>query len=243
MRTTVIASILMLVAMNAGAQSKLPVPASEFAKWETLTPQPRASATGPLSADGKFLVYGISRQNRDNELRVVTVADGTTKTLALAEQPAFSANSQWMAYAIGFTEAQEEKLRKDRKPIRRKFGLLNLASGQSSTVDDIETFAFGAGGSEVAMRAYPPEAPRPQGNEPPPNDNEERDKPGSALIVRNLTTGVETTFGNVTEFTWQTNGPLLAFTVAVEGRRGNGVQVYNASNGSLQVLDSGDAVF
>jgi len=241
-RATVIA--LALVAVNGSAQIKLPVPPSEYAQWETLAVQPRATTTGPLSPDGRYLVYGITRQNRNNELRVVEIASGKTTTLALAEQPAFSADSTWLAYAIGVSEADEEKLQKERKPVRRKIGILNLASGETKTIDDIESFAFSADGADLAMRAYPPDPPRRDGSDSSETaDSEERDKPGSTLIVRRLATAIDTAFGNVTEFAWQTKGPLLAFAVGVDGRRGNGVQLYNPSTGALRVLDSGEAVY
>jgi dipeptidyl aminopeptidase/acylaminoacyl peptidase len=242
---TITATVLAMavLAISGAAQTKPPVPPVEFARWETLTVQARATSTGPLSPDGRYLVYGIARQNRDNELRVVDIASGKATVLALAEQPAFSADSKWLAYAVGVSEVEEEKLQKARKPVRRKAGILNLASGDTVTIDDIESFAFSADGADLVMRAYPPEPPRREGDAADNADAEERDKPGSALIVRRLATRVDTTFGNVTEFAWQAKGPLLAFAVGVEGRRGNGVQLFNPTAGTLRVLDSGEAVY
>ena len=241
-KTTVIL-VGLLVAIGAG-QTKLPVPPAEYSKWETLAVQPRATSTGPLSPDGRYLVYGITRQNRDNELRVVEIASGKSTTLTLGDQPAFSADSKWLAYGIGVTEAEEEKLQKARKPVRRKAGILNLATGEIKTIDEVESFAFSADGADLALRLYAPEPPRREGTDSSANvDAEERDKPGSSLIVRRLATGVDTTFGNVTEFAWQTKGPLIAFAVGVDGRRGNGVQLYNPATGALRVLDSAEAVY
>jgi dipeptidyl aminopeptidase/acylaminoacyl peptidase len=232
-----------LVASGA-AQSKLPLPPSEYSKWETLSVQARATSTGPLSPDGRYLVYGITRQNRDNELRVVDIASGKSTTLALGEQPAFSADSKWMAYAIGVTEAEEEKLQKARKPVRRKAGILNLATAETKIIDDVESLAFSADGADLALRLYAPEPARREGGDATATaETEERDQHGSSLIVRRLASGVDTTFGNVTEFSWQTKGPLLAFTVGIEGRRGNGVQLYNPATGALRVLDSAEAVY
>ncbi len=69
------------------------------------------------------------------------------------------------------------------------------------------------------------------------------DPAGSTLTVRNLATGTDTTFGNVTGFAWQENGTTLAITIGVEGRTGNAIQVFDPKAGSLRVLDSGPAVF
>jgi hypothetical protein len=222
-----------VLVMTGAAQTRPPVPPSEYSKWETLAVQPRATSTGPLSPDGRYLVYGITRQNRDNELRVIEIASGKSTTMALGDQPAFSADSKWLAYGIGVTEAEEEKLQKARKPVRRKAGILNLTTGETKTIDEVESFAFSADGVDLALRLYAPEPARREGSDSAANaDAEERDKPGSSLIVRRLATGVDTTFGNVTDFAWQTKGPLLAFTIGVEGRRGNGVHLYNPSTGA-----------
>src|SRR6266850_1376638 len=76
---------------------------------------------------------------------------------AYGAQPVFTADSHWVAYSIGVPEAQQDKLRKDKKPIHNKLGLLDLSSGRTTTVDEIESFAFNAGGSHLAMRHYAPE--------------------------------------------------------------------------------------
>ena len=150
-----------------GGQARPAVTQADYGKFESLVPQPR----GGLSPDGRWLAYGINRSNRENELRLAPVAAGATagetKTIPFGTQPAFSADSRWVAYAIGYSESQEEKLRQQKKPIHRKLGTLELASGAMATVDGIETFAFNASGSHLAMKRYaperkdPPDAPAP----------------------------------------------------------------------------------
>src|SRR5688572_3797963 len=103
-------------AASIGAQQRTPVPRAEWGKWERLVPQRRATTTGPLSPDGRWLTYGIARSDGRNELRVTNIADAATTTAAFGEQPVFSADSKWLAYAIGVSEAEEEKLQKQKKP-------------------------------------------------------------------------------------------------------------------------------
>ena len=52
--------------------------------------------------------------------------------------------------------------------------------------------------------------------------NEELDtpKPGATLVMRDLASGRDTTFGNVAEFAWQSAGELLAMTISAEGKSG-----------------------
>lgn len=215
----------------------LPAPApADFAQWERLQ---TTGERGGLSPDGRWLAYGINRTNGENELRVVSVADGATKTIAFGAGPVFSADSRWLAASVSYSEAQQDKMRKDKKPIRRKLALLNLASGAISTLDAVESFAFSADGRHLVMRHYAPERSPARTGEPDPAallDPEET--PGVTAIVRELATGRDTTFGNVADAVWQSEGRLLAITIAAEERAGNGVQVFDPASGTLRVLDS-----
>jgi dienelactone hydrolase len=203
---------------------------------------------GGLSPDGRWLAYGISRTNGENELRVTSVADGGTKTIVFGAQQIFSPDSKWLATSVGVSESQQEKLRKEKKPLHRKLALMNLSTREISTIDGVESFAFSADGHELLMRRYAPErAGRTESdssggggsNAAAAADPEET--PGVTTIVRDLATGRDTTFGNVSEAVWQTKGRLLALTIGAEDRIGNGVQVFDPASGSLRVLDSGPA--
>jgi hypothetical protein len=88
---------------TSGAQTS-PVQPADYGQWETLVPV----NNGGFSPDGKWLAYGINRSNRNNELRITNIADGTTKVAAFGAQPAFSSDSRYAAYGIGYSEAQEE---------------------------------------------------------------------------------------------------------------------------------------
>src|SRR5690242_12575116 len=147
-------SLIPATAIFADAQSKPAVPPSDYGQWESLT---TFREYGGLSPDGKWLAYGINRSNRNNELRVTNIADGTTKTVAFGAQATFSSDSRWVAYSTGISESQEEKLKKDKKPVPKKIGLLNLTTGELSTVDGIESSAFSPDGAWLAMRRTPPE--------------------------------------------------------------------------------------
>jgi len=226
-----------------------PTPA-DFGQFERLITAPDH---GGLSPDGRWLAYGINRTSGDNDLRVTSIADGTTKTIAFGTQQTFSSDSKWLAAAVGVSEAEQEKLRKARKPMHRKLALLNLSSDELTTVDGVESFAFSADGHQLLMRRYAPERAaggrdgEPAGSGSPTNGAaaaggaDPEDTPGVTAIVRDLTTGRDTTFGNIVDAAWQTKGKLLALAIGAEDRTGDGVQVFDPVSGSLRVLDSGPA--
>ncbi|HEY7183591.1 MAG TPA: prolyl oligopeptidase family serine peptidase [Blastocatellia bacterium] len=239
-RRLIISPLLICSLAIAGlAQTKPRLTPAEYGKWETL------GATN-LSPDGKWLAYGVNRSNRNNELRIVSVAGGEPKIAPFGSQPVFSSDSRWVAYSMGYSESQEEKLRKEKKPVQRKLGLLNLATGEQTVVDGIESFAFSANGAYLAMRRYAPE----RKDAPPPEADRagaEMDAPpGATLIVRHLTGGRDTTFGNVAEYAWQDlpkRGRLLAMTISAEDKTGNGVQLFDPETNALRSLDSAPATY
>src|SRR5262249_27427083 len=89
-----------------------------------------------------------------------------------------------------------------------------------------------------AMRRYPPEPDKKGSDAQAP---EAEGPAGATLVVRQLATGRDTTFGNVGEYAWQDKGRLLAITIATTDKTGNGVQLFDPESGALRVPDSSAA--
>ena len=244
MRRTVIAVLLGLsLTLASGAQTKGPVTPADYGHWENLV---TVGNRGGLSPDGRWLTYGINRSNRNNELRIANISDGTMKVAAFGSQPVFSSDSRWVAYGIGYSEAQEGKLKKEKKPVQRKLGLMNLAGGDQTIVDGIESFAFSPTGAYLAMRRYAPERAEKKDQSTAASSDDADESPGATLIVRHLASGRDTTFGNVAEFAWQNlprQGRLLAMTISTDDKTGNGVQLFIPEMGALRVLDSSSSIY
>jgi len=227
-----------------GAQSKPAATFADYGQWETLA---RAGSYGGFSPDGRWLVYAINRSNGNNELHITRLADGSTEVVAFGLQPVFSSDSRWIAYSIGRSETELEKLRKERKPVQNKLGLMNLTTGETSTHDGIESFAFSSDGAYLAMKRYRPERPSDssaapgRGGSGGGDGSETPEAPlGTTLIVRQLETGRDTPFGNVSLFVWQNTeqSHLLGLTISAEGKAGNGVHLFDPETTVLRVLDS-----
>jgi len=253
MRRTVVTAFLGLAALTValGAQTKAPATMADFGQWETLV---TAGSNGGLSPDGRWLTYGINRSNRTNELRIVNPADGTAKIVAFGTQPVFSADSKWLAYGIGQSETEQERLRSEQRPVQNKLGLLNLASGETTTLDAIESFSFSPDGAYLVLRPYGPERAA-AGAAPAAGGRGGRgggdgaaaaeEALGTALVVRHLAEGRDTSFGNVSQFAWQDaeRAHLLAMIISASGKTGNGVQLFDPETKVLRVLDSSAAIY
>ena len=237
-------------------RSNLPA-RSDWGRFEQLS-----VARNALSPDGQWLAYAINRSSRDNDLRIKNIASGTEEVVAFGTQPTFTADSKWIVYSIGYSEAQEERMRTQRRPVQRKLGLLRLdGTSKPVIIDGIESFNVDPSGSFVAMRRYapvpaagagaaPPPAPGAPGAAPPAAGADDPAPRGVTLIVRELATGRDTTFGNVAELAWQSvsepsrlDGRLLALTISAEDKTGNGVHLYDAVSGVHRVLDSSSSVY
>ena len=245
-----LSSILVLsfiLAVDPAAQSKPTLTPADYDQFESVSP---AAGRGGLSPDGKWFAYAVSKVGGDSALHIQQLGAAATKTVAFGSGASYSSNSQWMAYGIGQSEAEAERLRAARQPVQRKLGILNLATNTETIVNGIESFAFDRTGQSLAMKRYAPVAAAPAGGAAPaPAPAGRAGGPGAAapagpiggtLIVRNLATGADMTFGNVTEYAWQPadTGRLLAMVISSDGQAGNGVQIYDAATSVLRVLES-----
>ncbi len=238
------------------AQSKPAITRADYGQFETLTVGGGGrggGGGGGFSPDGQWVAYGIARASRSNELRVTKIADGLTKSVAYGTGQTFSSDSKWLGYAIGHSEAEQERLRTANRPIQNALGLLSLTTGEMTTVDGIEAFAFSPDAKYVAMRRYPPTPPAADGAAGARGGGgggggrggrgggaAAEDRPGSTLTVRDLATGRDTTFGNISEYDWQDSdrSHLLAMVISADGKIGNGVQLFDPQTAVLRVLDS-----
>ncbi|HUF28284.1 MAG TPA: prolyl oligopeptidase family serine peptidase [Gemmatimonadaceae bacterium] len=212
---------LALLASIAGGQSRPTLTPADYGRFETL-----GAAT--LSPDGRWIAYGISRVNDTTELRIRPVDRDTVRTVRWGSAPSFSADSRWLAWSIGVSLEEQQRLQRDRRPVRLRVGVLDLSTGEERVIDAVRARAFDASGRWLALHGYAPEEPRGK---------------GADLRVLDLQSGTEVTFGNAAEFAWSRTGSLIAITIATGTPAGNGVQVYDARTGRLQALDGGDAAF
>ncbi len=201
------------------AQLKPTVTPKDYGKWETL-----GAAT--LSPSGQWLAYSVNRVNEENELRLGGGLRDTTVVVARGSGPTFTADSKWIAYAIGVGPAERDRLTREKKPIRDSVGVRNLVSGKTKLFSEVQSFRFSADGRFLAMRRYPAEGKR-----------------MAEMIVLDLAQGTRLTFGNVSEFAWADARPLLAFAVETEGGAGNATQVWDGSTGTLRVLDASSSLY
>ncbi|MFO7767402.1 MAG: prolyl oligopeptidase family serine peptidase [bacterium] len=213
-------TLLLLLAGSAAAQEKPTLTPEDYGKWESL-------GSGQLAPDGRWLVYSISRTNGEDELRIRSMQGDSTKVVPYGTRPAFSEDGRWLAYLIGVSDDQRERLQKQKKPVHNRLGLFDLTTGEEIVIEEIAGFDFSGDGTWIALKGYPP-------------SNRGDDGPRTSdLIVRDLDSGIDTHFGSVAEHGWQDEGHLLAMIVATGDATGHSVQVYDPAGGMFRTLASG----
>jgi dipeptidyl aminopeptidase/acylaminoacyl peptidase len=214
--STVLALFLVPVGASQSAAQD-PLTTEDYGEWERL-------ASPTLSPNGEWFVYRVTRNNEENELRIVSLADDATWVIPFGTAPQFSEDGRWLAYRIEPSEAQQAELREADEPIRNALGLFRVATRDTLTVAEVASFAFSADGGFLAVEKY---------------KGEEAEKEvGSDLVVRDLERGADISFGNVSDFAWSDEGHLLAMTLSTSGGAGNGVQLFDPASGVLRPLDS-----
>ncbi|MGW8123849.1 alpha/beta hydrolase family protein [Roseivirga echinicomitans] len=216
-------SALLLVgfAFNAKAQNgnlkKLEV--EDYAQWESL------GFSSTFSDDGNWFFYDIRRNNDKNEIRLHHLTDNSLKVLPEGSRAQFSADSRWLGYFINPTA---EARKKSNRPLRSQFSLMNLNGTDSLIKEDVSSFSFSDDSQFLALKQ---------------NVASGKKSKGADLIIRNLKTGTEMNFGNVSDFAWQEKGSLMAMIIDADGKAGNGLQLFDAKTNILKVLDSKEAVY
>jgi dipeptidyl aminopeptidase/acylaminoacyl peptidase len=218
-RRILLSAVALPLAGPLAAQIKAAVTPADYGKWESLAP-------AALSPNGQWLAYGVNRVSEENELRIRGVNRDTTIVVRYAVTPAFSADSRWIAYAIGVSPATRDRLEREKKPVHNALGFRELGGSKGDSVTDVASFRFSPDGRYLAMRRYPAEGKR-----------------VADLIVVDLAAGARTTLGSVSDFSWAERRPLLALTLETEGGAGNAIQVLDATTNAIRVLESSPSLY
>ncbi|HEY9230343.1 MAG TPA: hypothetical protein VIP11_27070, partial [Gemmatimonadaceae bacterium] len=224
----ILAAALVIATPLAAQQKPTVTSTADIAKWETL-------GAGVLSPDGKFVAYDVRRNNGSTEVHYGSVG-GEEHVIRFASAPQFTSSSRFLVYTV-VPDTAGGGGRGGRggagrggaggngavTPNRNKVAAIDLRSGSTTTFDDVQSYSLSADGNHVALRRYAAQGRR-----------------GADVIVRDLSAGTELTFGNISESSWSDDGLLLAMTVDVEGKTGNGVQLLNVATSAIRSLDASD---
>jgi dipeptidyl aminopeptidase/acylaminoacyl peptidase len=256
----------------AAPASTRTVQLDDIIKWKTV------GATA-LSNDGQWFAYRLGAVEGDAQIVVRGTKSDREITFDIGETPApaggggrggppeaggpastlaFSDDSKWIAFTTYPSHAEQQRLRRQRRPVTSSVSVVNLETREKRDFARIRRFAFsGEASTWIALHRQPADAggagaagrggetPAPGGRGAAPGGAAAApDRPrGTDLILRELTSGQEQNVGNVSEFAFTRDGKYLALAIDAQDRIGNGIQLRDMTKGTVAVLDHGNAVY
>ncbi len=164
-------------------------------------------------------------------------AQAAIAALNRATRPVFTADARFILYTIepnkdDVIKARREKKKPEEMP-KNALGIINLATGEASRIERVKSFQVpddAAGWVAVLLEAQPVEAakgaerPREQAGSKLATGGPKREY-GSDLLLRDLTSGREATFGDVLDYSFSKDGRSLVFAVSSRDEAKNGIFV------------------
>ncbi len=215
--TTTLFLILIFTATAAFAQ-KQKLEIEDYGQWQRIT-------STDFSPDGSWFAYNISLVDGDGWLilkKVGTDSTGEHKFMH-GVRTEFSENGKWVAFLIGVSEDKEEKLEEQKKQVKYKLALMNLATAAVDTFTHVRDFTFSEKGNYLVMEKY---------------QAENAETEGSDIILRDLETCTNQLIGNVADYSFNDAGTMLAVLIDANEQLGNGVHLYQLSENTIEVLES-----
>jgi dipeptidyl aminopeptidase/acylaminoacyl peptidase len=214
---------------RAAVAEQRPIEISDIMAWRFINAQ-------ALSDDGAWFGYHLGPAEGDGEF--VFRQTGTDRQLAFPAgevglgrpaAPVFSRDARFAAFTIYPTHAEGTQLKRQRRPLQNKVGIVNLETGAKVELPRVRRFVMAPGGGAwLAMHKYAPDAPA----GPAPR--------GTDMLLRELATGQQIVIGNVSDFAFDRQGRYLVWTIDTQDKVGNGLQVRDMETGAIRSLESND---
>jgi fermentation-respiration switch protein FrsA (DUF1100 family) len=254
-------------AYRASAPEQRPIALDDIMAWKAI------NATA-LSEDGVWFAYRLAPTEGDGNVIIRQTKGDKQYVFSIGEMPAppgpgaagenpnpapvgaavaFSNDAKFAAFTIYPSRTEAAQLRRQRRPLQNKVGIVNLANGEKIEVARVRRYLFSnENPGWIALHKYGPDAPAgatPGGgtaNGPAANGgggatNARDDRPkGSDLLLRELATGQEINVGNVAEFAFDKHGRYLAWVIDAQDKAGNGIQYRDMESGTIRSIDSDD---
>ena len=195
--------LLVTVAVPSLAQDKV-LTLEDYGPWNRIR-----EAT--FSPDGRWSTYSYDPNDGDATFHVRALDSETSYLRTNGSSPEFSDDSRWVGLLVRPAEEEAERLRDAKKPVPTAFHLIDLATGDSTIVDNAASFTFAEGSGYVAILKTKVDRDAEHG--------------GADLVLRNLNDGVTQVIGNVSEFAFDETGTKLGYLVDAASTSGNGLYV------------------
>jgi len=202
-----------------------------------------------ISNDGRWIAYALEPDRGDGEVVIRSTVADTEYRIERGAAPEISSGGNWVVAEITPTLEEREKAKRDKgekgadddKP-KKGLAILDLATGEETRVDEVETYTLSEDGRRLAYKMYEAdeepaedetevEAEKPtggEGSEPDtPEEEKEEEELGTILKLRELDGGNEITIEYVSDFAFAESQTILAVSISAPDGEGNGLRIYD----------------
>lgn len=230
--------ILFLFSITIAAQEKKEEPKKpkqieikDIIKWKNI----RSST---LSNNGEWFAYQVAPMEGDAEIIIKKTKEEKEYKFPVGDASSlsggvrFAEDSKWAAFSTSPKFSEVKNLKKQKKTIYNGATIVNLVNGEKKEFEKVSSFRFSNENPDwIVLSKYPPEGQTPG-----------KDKPtGGDIILRELSSGEEYNIGNVSEYSFNKNGDLLALIIDANDKAGNGVLIRDMKSGLIHAVENDNA--
>ncbi len=237
-------TLLASTAAFAQQQQRRPLDHSVYDGWRRIEGQ-------ALSPDGRWVLYHLVPGDGDNELRVRAAAGPTEHIIARGQGAQFTADSRFVVFTIKPALAATRRARRERRRTEQmpkdSLGILDLTSGEVTRVARLSGFRLPARGTGWLAYQVDRDSAARRDSTARPDSAARRDSTarrkrddGYPLVIRNLATGAEQRFPDVSAYAFAENGRRLAFATATRDGSGDGLSIVTLPELTVTRVLSGD---
>ena len=225
---------LVLASGLASAQEKPALTVDDYGQWKRIT-------STALSPDGSWMGFVYDRLEGEDTLHVKALDGASEYIVPRGTAAAFSRDSRWVAYQVSPPESEGGRggAGQQRPPApppgqrpgqgggggrSRPMVLRNLATGDSLSFADVESFSFPENSGVLLIRKG--------------GAGGDADHDGADLVIHDPDTGTSLNIGNVSDFSVNEAGTHLAYLVDAAGDAGNGLYLLELASNRIHALDS-----
>lgn len=212
-------AVLLILPIHTLAQGVLTF--EDVMKFEDLT-------TPRISDQGNWLIYGVWTDRGDGYAVANKVNGNTEYQIELGANPIISSTELWVAAKREVSLAVQ--LKEKKKAPKPGMSLLSLSDGSITQFDSVTTFRFSNNGEWLVYKKLQTKAI---------TDLKSKNRRlGTELMLRELGTEEEFSFGFVTAFEFDSLSNYLAYSVVDTSNMKNGLYVFDLSSKETVIVQN-----
>ncbi len=204
-----------------------------------------------ISVDGEWVLWSLGPEDNDVTLKVKSVAGDVSYLFPRGVSAKFDYNSGFTAFLIkapkdSVKKAKRAKKKKEEMP-KDSLGVVNLSTGEITKVARVKSFktpkesggwlAYRLEKSDVKDTTKAEEKMTEAKKEK--KDKEKKKVEGTQLILRNLATGSDSAYSDVTAYEFSENGKWLVYTASNKDSTADGVFAVEIETGNVTTILAG----